>query len=291
MYRAKEQGRNTFQFYAADINLHSFERLALENSLRRALERDQLVLYYQSKIDLKTGRIVGAEALMRWQHPDMGLVLPTQFIALAEETGLINSIGNWALYEVCRQNQAWQNAKLRPITIAVNLSARQFDDDALYDTVADALTVSGLDPIWLELEITESLIMRNADQTVNVLQRFSDLGLNISIDDFGTGYSSLSYLKCFPVDSLKVDRSFIRGTPQDADDSAITRAIIAMSHSLGLKVIAEGVETEEQLEFLRALECDQVQGYIFSEPLTADEFADLLRIDNLRQLKPASMPD
>lgn len=287
MYRAKEQGKNTFQFYAVDINLHSFERLALENSLRRAIERNELVLHYQPKVDMETGRVVSAEALMRWNHPDMGAVLPGQFIALAEETGLINSIGTWALYEVCRQNQIWQKIGLPPITVAVNLSARQFDDMHLYDKVADALNVSGLDPQWLELEITESLIMRNADQTIEVLQRFREIGLKISIDDFGTGYSSLAYLKSFPVDALKIDRSFIRGVPEEADDAAIARAIIAMSHSLGLKVIAEGVETSAQLEFLRELKCDQVQGFIFSEALAAEEFAELLKENSFeRELIP-----
>ncbi len=279
MYRAKEQGKNNFQFYASDINLHSFERLALENSLRRAIERDELVLYYQPKIDLNTGRISSAEALLRWNHPDLGLILPAQFIDLAEETGLIVPIGNWSMGEVCRQNLAWQKAGLIPIRIAVNLSSRQFDDNKLYDTVTGALTSSGLDPIWLELEITESLVMRNADYTFEVLQRIRDMGVHVSIDDFGTGYSSLSYLKRFPVNSLKVDRSFIRDVPQDSDDVAITQAIIAMAHSLGLKVIAEGVETEEQLDFLRKLKCDQVQGYLFSEPIPAEEFAVLLRSD------------
>jgi len=279
MYRAKEQGKNNFQFYAADINQHTFERLALENSLRRALERDELALYYQPKIDLKTGRIVSAEALLRWEHQDLGLILPIQFITLAEETGLIVPIGAWALAEVCRQNLAWQKAGLTPICIAVNLSSRQFDDNKLYETVTGALSCSGLDPIWLELEITESLVMRNADYTFEVLQRIRDMGVQISIDDFGTGYSSLSYLKRFPVDSLKVDRSFIRDVPHDSDDVAITQAIIAMAHSLGLKVIAEGVETEEQLHFLRELKCDLVQGYIFSEPLPADKFEVLLRSD------------
>ena len=282
MYRAKEQGKNNFQFYASDINQHSFERLALETSLRRAIERDELVLHYQPKIDLKTGRITSAEALLRWNHPDLGLILPSQFIALAEETGLIVPIGGWALGEVCRQNLVWQNAGLVPISIAVNLSSRQFDDNKLYDTVTSALTSSGLDPIWLELEITESLVMRNADYTFDVLQRIRDMGVHVSIDDFGTGYSSLSYLKRFPVDSLKVDRSFIRDVPQNTDDVAITQAIIAMAHSLGLKVIAEGVENEEQLDFLRELKCDQVQGYIFSEPIPAEEFAVLLRSDTAK---------
>ena len=284
VHRAKEQGKNTFHFYAADINLHSFERLALESSLRRALERNEMVLYYQPKIDLKTGRIVSAEALLRWKHPDLGLVLPAQFIALAEETGLIIPIGTWALREACRQNRAWQEAGLLSISVAVNLSARQFDDNTLYDTIADVLAASDLNPTWLELEITESLVMRNAEYTIDVLERLHDMGIHLSIDDFGTGYSSLGYLKRFPVDSLKVDRSFILDAPQDTDDAAITQAIIAMSHSLGLKVVAEGVETEEQLEFLRALKCDQVQGYIFSEPLLADEFAKLLHQDMAKRL-------
>jgi diguanylate cyclase (GGDEF)-like protein/PAS domain S-box-containing protein len=276
MYRAKEHGKNTFQFYAANSNVHSFERLSLENSLRRAVERNEFVLHYQPKIDVLTDQIVGAEALVRWNNPDLGLVPPAQFIPLAEETGLIIPIGAWALEEACRQNRAWQREGLPKIGVAVNLSARQFRDEGLHETVADALSNSGLLPEYLELEITESMIMQNADRASALLQRFRDMGTLLSIDDFGTGYSSLGYLKSFPIDAVKIDRSFVRDIPNNADDVAITKAIIAMAHSLKLKVVAEGVENVEQLEFLRENKCDLIQGYLFSKPLPADAFAMLL---------------
>ena len=282
MYRAKEQGKNNFQFYASDSNVHSFERLALENSLRKALERDEFVLYYQPKVDLMTDSIVGAEALVRWVHADMGMVPPVQFIPLAEETGLIVQIGAWVLREACRQNSAWRRAGLPSITVAVNLSGGQFRDDKLPQTIASALSSSGLKPSGLELEITESMIMHNPERAVAILREFRDMGIQTSIDDFGTGYSSLGYIKRFPVNTLKVDRSFVQDVPGDADDTAITQAIIAMAHNLNLKVVAEGVETEEQLEFLRRQHCEQVQGYIYSKPLPADEFARLLGAGKFR---------
>jgi len=281
MYRAKEAGKNTFQFYAAETNVHSLERLALESSLRHALDRDQFKLFYQPKIDLKQQRIVGAEALIRWAHPEFGLISPAQFIGLAEETGLIMPIGAWVLEEACRQNRTWQMAGLRPIRIAVNLSPRQFADDTLGLAIEQALQISGLAAEYLELEITESMIMQHAERASLLLQHFRMLGTHVSIDDFGTGYSSLSYLKRFPIDALKIDRSFIRDVPRDPDDAAITQAIIAMAHSLKLQVVAEGVEDEDQLTFLQAQGCDQVQGYIFGKPLPAADFFLLLKRDSV----------
>ncbi len=287
MYRAKEQGKNTFQFYASDSNVHSFERLALENSLRKALERKEFVLHYQPKVDLATDTIVGAEALVRWQHPDLGMVPPAQFIPLAEEAGLIGPIGEWVLREACMQNRAWQEAGLPLITIGVNLSGGQFRDENLRNVIASALAQSGMQPFYLELEITESMIMQNPERAVDILQGFREMGMHTSIDDFGTGYSSLGYLKRFPLDSLKVDRSFVQDVPGDLDDVAITQAIIGLAHSLGLKVVAEGVETSAQLDFLRRQHCEQIQGYIFSEPLPAEEFAKLLEGGPLCRMKIA----
>ncbi len=275
MYRAKEHGKNTFYFYAADSNVHSVERLALENSLRRALERNEFVLHYQAKVDLVSLQIVGAEALLRWQHPELGLIAPAEFIPLAEETGLIIAIGEWVLKEACREAYGWRLTE-RPMRVGVNLSARQFREEGLQQTIIDALTESGLTADCLELEITESMIMQNAEHASKLLQYFRDLGAHVLIDDFGTGYSSLGYLKHFPIDALKIDRSFVRDIPRDSDDMAITQAIIAMARSLKIKVIAEGVETQTQLKFLQEQGCHQIQGYIFSEPLPPEEFRKLL---------------
>ena len=277
MYRAKEQGKNNYQFYSALMNIHTVERLALESGLRRALERNEFLLHYQPKVDIGSGRLTGMEALVRWQQGARELIPPEQFIALAEETGLIVPIGEWVLKTACARNQFWREQGLPRLRMAVNLSARQFAHENLLQDVAKALNETGLDPAALEFEITESMVMHDPERAVNLLSRLKDMGIHLSIDDFGTGYSSLSYLKRFPLDSVKIDSSFIRDIPGDADDAAITRAIIAMAHSLRLKVIAEGVETEEQLSFLREHGCDEMQGYLFSKPLPEDEFLRLLQ--------------
>jgi len=277
MYHAKEEGKNTFMFYSEKTNVHSFERMALETSLRRGLEREEFFLHYQAKLDLHTGRITGVEALVRWQHPELGMVSPGQFIPLAEETGLIVPIGRWVLNTACAQNVAWQREGLPPLRMAVNLSARQFADEDLLKNIAAALEESGMRAELLELELTESMVMQNADRAAKVLAAIKQLGVRLAIDDFGVGYSSLSHLKRFPIDTLKVDQSFIRDIPQDPDDKAITEAIIAMGKSLNLTVVAEGVETLEQETFLREHACDETQGYYFSRPIASDQFAELLR--------------
>jgi EAL domain-containing protein (putative c-di-GMP-specific phosphodiesterase class I) len=272
MYRAKERGKNNFQFYSAQINVHTLERVALESDLRHALERDEFLLHYQPKVDIGSNRVVGMEALVRWQQPGKPLIMPVQFIPLAEETGLIVPIGEWVLRSACLQNKAWQGEGLPRLRVAVNLSPRQFAHEGLLQDVARVLRETGLDPAWLELEITESMVMRDPEHAVQLLHGLKAMGIHLSIDDFGTGYSSLSYLKRFPLDSVKIDRSFIKDLPLDGDDAGITQAIIAMAHSLRLGVIAEGVETAEQLDFLRANGCDEMQGYHFSRPLSAAQF-------------------
>ena len=276
MYRAKEQGRNAFQFYSAQMNIHSLERLTLESSLRRALERNELVLHYQPQIDIRSGRITGVEALVRWQHPELGLVPPGKFITLAEETGLIVPIGEWVLDAACAQHRAWEQVGLGHLRVAVNLSPRQFTQGDLLKSVARILAQTGCNAKSLELEITEGMVMRNPESAVTLLQQLKDMGIHIAIDDFGTGYSSLAYLKRFPIDSLKIDRSFVTDIPGDAGDVAITMAIISMAHSLGMKVTAEGVETQEQLDFLRKEGCDEMQGYFFSKPLPVELVTALL---------------
>lgn len=276
MYRAKEQGKNNYQFYLTQMNVHTRERMALESDLRVALERDEFVLHYQPKIALASGRIVGMEALVRWQHPTDGLIQPAKFIPLAEETGLIVAIGEWVLKAACAQSRSWREQGLPPLRIAVNLSPRQFAHEELLQDVDRRLSENGLDSAALELEVTESVVMQEPERAAILLGRLKIAGVIVAIDDFGTGYSSLSYLKRFPIDSLKVDRSFIKDLPLDAEDAAITKAIIVMAHNLGLKVIAEGVETEEQVEFLLANGCDEAQGYYFSKPVPAHEFASLV---------------
>jgi diguanylate cyclase (GGDEF)-like protein/PAS domain S-box-containing protein len=277
MYRAKEKNGNAFQFYSREMSVRALERAELESALRRALERKEFELFYQPKVDTDSGRIIGAEALIRWHHPDFGLVSPTRFIPMAEEIGLIVPIGDWVLHTACAQNKAWQDAGLETICVSVNLSARQFREDGLVESVAEALNVMGLAPKHLELELTESIVMNSAELFITKLRALEDLGVQLSIDDFGTGYSSLSYLKRFPLHHLKIDQSFVRDIATDADDAAITSTVISLGHSLNLKVIAEGVETEEQVAFLRDHHCDEMQGYYFSKPLPAIEFASLLR--------------
>jgi diguanylate cyclase (GGDEF)-like protein/PAS domain S-box-containing protein len=275
MYRAKEQGRNTFQFYAAEQNVHTVERLTLESGLRRALERGQLVLHYQPQVDIASGRIVGVEALVRWQHPELGLLPPSSFIAIAEETGLIVPIGQWVLQSACATQRAWREAGLPALRMSVNLSPRQFLDERLTSDIA-SIAAAALDAAALEVEITEGMVMQDPERAVRLLREIRDTGVRVAIDDFGTGHSSLAYLKRFPVDNLKIDRSFIADIPGDRGDAAITQAIIAMAHSLGLKVIAEGVETQAQYDFLAAQACDEYQGYLFAKPLPEAQARALL---------------
>ena len=282
MFRAKERGRNNFHFYTAEMNSRGTEHLSLENDLRRAFERGELLLHYQPQVDLPSGCIVGAEALVRWQHPQKGMIPPSRFIPLAEEIGLILPLGEWVLQTACAQNRAWQDAGLPPITMSVNVSVRQFMQKDLIGSLAKIIEASELDPQQLELEVTESLIMHNAEAFVATLHELRAIGIKLAIDDFGTGYSSLNYLKQLPVDRLKVDQSFVRDIFQDAGGATIAEAIITLGHSLGLKVIAEGVETGEQLNFLRHKLCDQFQGFYFSRPLPADKFTALLQAEGRR---------
>jgi len=273
---AKDQGRNNYEFYSPALHVDVRERLLLETDLRNATLRNEFVLHYQPKVSCASGRITGVEALIRWQHPRRGLVPPDQFIPLLEETGLIVQVGRWVLQEACRQTVEWQKAGLDILSVAVNLSARQLQSETLLDEVARTLKESGLKPACLDLEITESMLMHNAEQAIRMLGALKQTGVTLSLDDFGTGYSSLAYLKRFPLDSVKVDRSFVQDIAADSDDASITRAVITMAHHLKLKVVAEGVETAEQLALLISHQCDIIQGYFFSRPLPALEMAELL---------------
>jgi len=277
MYHAKEEGKNNFQFYSEKLNAHSLERLALESSLRHALERNEFRLHYQAKRDLTTGVITGMEALLRWEHPDLGTVAPMRFIPIAEETGLILPIGKWVLKTACAQNVAWQKQRLPPLSIAVNLTSRQFCDENLLHDVTSILRTTGMDPAFLELEITESLLIRDVENALRVLTPLKALGVRIALDDFGIGYSSLATLQRFPLDTIKIDRSFIRDITGKAQDTGLADAIIAMGKSLSLTVVAQGVETREQAEFLHTHACDELQGFYFKRPLPADEFTQLLQ--------------
>jgi diguanylate cyclase len=280
MYSAKDGGRNGFQFFTADMNAQAVERLILENGLRRALDKQELCLVYQPQMNVTTGRISGLEALLRWQHPELGLVPPDKFIRIAENSGLIVPIGEWVLRAACSQARKWQDEGIPAIPMAINVSAVQFRQKGFCELIRRVLRETGLAPRFLELELTESLLLGNADVTLSVLQELKAMGLTLAIDDFGTGYSSFSYLKRFPVGKLKIDRSFVRDVAMNPDDAAITAAIISMAKSLNLKVTAEGVENEAQMSFLRAHQCDEIQGYYFSRPLTIDKVADKVRDNN-----------
>jgi diguanylate cyclase (GGDEF)-like protein/PAS domain S-box-containing protein len=277
MYRAKETGRNNFQFYTPAMNERALERLHIEGDLRNALEREEFTLHYQPQVDLRSGKIVGVEALIRWQHPELGMVSPVRFIGMAEENGLIIPIGAWVIREACLQNKAWQLSGLEPVRMSVNLSARQFAQQDLVESIANSLREADLAPEYLEIELTESLVMADVDRAIGILRELKALGVKLSIDDFGTGYSSLSYLKRFPIDVLKIDRSFVNDITIDPDDAAIVASIISLAHSLRLQVIAEGVETEDQLVYLCEHDCDQMQGYFFSRPVTADAITSMLK--------------
>ncbi len=274
MYRAKRAGRNNYQFYTEDMNTRAIENLLLQNNLRQALERKEFLLYYQPQINLQTGDMIGMEALIRWQHPELGLLSPKQFISIAEETGLIIPIGEWVLRTVCLQIKKWEADGLPPYRVSVNLSACQFRQKNLVEKITSIVTETAVDPKYIELELTEGVLVDDEESAIDVLHQLNKMGMQISIDDFGTGYSSLSYLKRFPLNTLKIDQSFIRDILTDPDGAAITEAIIALGHSLRLKVIAEGVESQEQLSFLAPRGCDEVQGFYFSEPLPAHVIVD-----------------
>jgi len=279
LHIAKERGKGRFQLYSSSIANNSFERLVLENSLRRALDRKEFLLYYQAQLDLRTGKPSGVEALIRWKHPDLGFIPPVEFIPIAEETGLIHPIGEWVLKTACEQKKIWNDQGFKSLKVSVNLSARQFHYANLVDMVGGVVKQTGIDPEDLDLELTESTIMDHLEETTETLRKLKEMGAHISIDDFGTGYSSLMYLKTFPIDTLKIDKSFVDNVTTDADDLAIAQAIISMAHSLKLEVVAEGVETKAQLEVLRAHGCDIIQGYLYSKPVPVADVATLLTSD------------
>jgi diguanylate cyclase (GGDEF)-like protein/PAS domain S-box-containing protein len=277
MYRAKEEGRNNYQYFTRDMNERALQRAQMEVALRRALEREEFRLLYQPKADLVTGKICGFEALLRWQHPDKGIVLPGDFIPVLEETGLIIQAGEWVLRTACAQIKAWQKSALKVPPVSVNLSARQFEQKNLKGVVRQILLDTKVDPSLIEFEITESLLMNDPEGAARTLHDLKESGVKLSMDDFGTGYSSLGYLKRFPIDTLKIDRTFVRDISTDADDATLTRAIINLAQNLRLNVVAEGVETEAQLAFLCSNGCDQMQGYLFARPTTGEECGQMLR--------------
>ncbi len=277
MYAAKDRGKNTYQFFSAEMNAIVVEKLGLETRLRLALKREELTLAYQPQIDARTGRMNGMEALLRWRHPEAGLIAPASFIRVAEETGLIIPIGEWVLHTACLQAKAWQEAGFPRLRLGVNISSRQFDQPDFIDMVDRVLQQTGYDPNLLELELTEGIVMENVPDTIMTLTDLKVRGINLAIDDFGTGYSSLSYLKHFPFDRLKIAQEFVRDISIDPEDAAIVEAITGMAHSLGLEVIAEGVERRDQLDFLRDRHCHDMQGFYFSPPLTVEEITARFR--------------
>jgi diguanylate cyclase (GGDEF)-like protein len=287
MYKAKSQGKNNYQFYTKSMNEIIYKRLMIENDLRRAIDNNELQLNYQPRIDGQTGVISSMEALLRWNRPGKGLVSPAEFIPVAEDTGLIIPIGEWVLKTACSQNLAWQESGLPPMTVSVNISGKQFQREDFMATILRVLEYSSLDPKYLELEVTENILMKNVNSNIDIMKQLSELGIRISIDDFGTGYSSFNYLKHFPVNVLKIDKSFIDDITNNAKDLAIVSAIILMAHSLNLTVVAEGVEEIEQLELLLDYKCDEIQGYYYSRPLPANEFVDFVKKSMHRSLETA----
>jgi diguanylate cyclase (GGDEF)-like protein len=286
MYRAKQRGRKQHAFFSSEMNAHALERLTLENQLRRAVEREEFVLYYQPKVDVVARRISGVEALVRWKHPELGIVGPDRFIPLAEENGLIVEIGQWVLRTACNQIRSWVNAGVAPVCVSVNVSSAQFRHGRVWHAVRGALAHSNLPPQALTLELTESLLIDNQSETTEMLYELKDMGVKLSVDDFGTGYSSLTYLSRFPLDELKIDRSFLKGLPEERESIAIVSAIIALARALGLKVVAEGVETHEQLAFLHSRKCTEFQGYLCSRPVPPEPLLNLLK----RAAAPAVQP-
>jgi EAL domain-containing protein (putative c-di-GMP-specific phosphodiesterase class I) len=282
LYHAKDQGRDGYQFFEPDLNVRAVERQTIEAGLHRALNEQEFELFYQPKMNLKTGTVVGAEALIRWRHPTRGLVEPADFVPIAEDCGLIKPIGRWVVQEACRQAQAWQDAGLRPIPVAVNFSAIEFRGKDFLKNIVDVLTKTSLDPRYLEIELTESVLMGHVESTNAMLRELKSLGVQLSIDDFGTGWSSLSYLRHFPIDALKIHQSFVQEITSGSNASAIVSAVIGMGKSLNHRVIAEGVETRDQLAFLKAEDCDEGQGYYFSRPVVPQQFAAILEAEPLR---------
>lgn len=288
--RSKQEGGNNYQFYTAGRTTNALKQLVLDSNLRLGLERGEFVVEYQPQVTTRDFQLVGMEALLRWQHPVLGRLLPTEFIHLAEDSGLIIPIGNWVLHVACLQNQAWQAAGLEPMRLSINFSARQFQQSSFVANVAQTLKETGLDPRWLELELTESSIMKDPEEAVEKLHELRRMGIRIAIDDFGTGYSSLSYLRRFPIDTLKIDKSFVQDVCSDPQDAAIVEAIVTVGHALDLTVIAEGVETPEQLAYLNDLQCDVLQGFLFSKSLSTEDFEELLQEQRRLSFKPDHSP-